>query len=431
VVGLGAGIGQRRGRWRRVTAVAMGVRRAMGIVGAAALVTATGAAASGAAVEGKADAGSRPAVVVAVGDSLISGVAGRWAGNSLEDSGSRDGTDRACTPGPTPGSCATDDPAMIYGSSLADSCLRSDSAEVMSARIPGVARINLACSGATTANVRPRSDGGQSNHGEAPQVDQLASVARKYRVRMIVMSIGLNDMNFSNVIIQCGYRFGDDHGLALPHGDCKGAEQTFLAAAPRVPRAIERVVDDIRRAMRKRGYASDSYRIVLQSVPTLLPRAADLRYPEQDVVDRVNQCPFYDADVQWIRTTAMPLLASVVKQAAAAKHAEFLDVLNLFAGHEICSAHDGLVTAAGPASAKTSEWGRFVSLSHAALQGATADNPLLGVDEIYHPSYFGQLALGLCLRQVAAAPPGVHTCTSVPGAGVRTLTNTIAWSRHG
>jgi hypothetical protein len=120
-----------------------------------------------------------------------------------------------------------------------------------------------------------------------------------------------------------------------------------------------------------------------------------------------------------------------VKQAAAAKHADFLDVLNLFAGHEICSVHDSLVTAAAPPSAKTSEWGRFVSLSHAVPQGATAENPLLGQDEIYHPNYFGQLALGSCLRLVAAAPPGVHTCTSVPRAAVTTQTKTIASSRHG
>ena len=49
--------------------------------------------------QSEAGPGSGPTAVVSMGDSFISGEAGRWNGNSLNILGTRDGTDRAarCT----------------------------------------------------------------------------------------------------------------------------------------------------------------------------------------------------------------------------------------------------------------------------------------------------------------------------------------------
>jgi hypothetical protein len=71
--------------------------------------------------------------IVSLGDSYISGEAGRWQGNSINASGDRDGTDRAAY------NCAAAvcsyDPARVYGASAADGCDRSDVAEIKSATI--------------------------------------------------------------------------------------------------------------------------------------------------------------------------------------------------------------------------------------------------------------------------------------------------------
>ncbi|AWZ04788.1 MULTISPECIES: hypothetical protein [unclassified Streptomyces] len=63
---------------------------------------------------------SGPAVAVAMGDSFISGEAGRWLGNTDRYDGSRNGTDRAWTGG------SKYDPAKVYGASGAvGGCHRS------------------------------------------------------------------------------------------------------------------------------------------------------------------------------------------------------------------------------------------------------------------------------------------------------------------
>jgi hypothetical protein len=149
-----------------------------------------------AAAEARAVTAPPPTAAVSMGDSYISGEAGRWKGNSDDGSAGRDGTDRAWTG-------STYDPARVYGTTYANGCDRSDVAEVRSAPTVGQAQINLACSGATTANIFRASHGGRSFKGEAPQADQLASVAAHYRVRLIALSIGGNDLRFADVITAC------------------------------------------------------------------------------------------------------------------------------------------------------------------------------------------------------------------------------------
>src|SRR3954470_21926314 len=112
-----------------------------------AVVAATLALAPGAA----AGPGSAKTAIVSLGDSYISGEAGRWQGNSVNAAGDRDGTDRAAF------NCAAAvcsyDSARVYGPSAANGCDRSDVAEIKSATISVDQKINLACSGATTANI--------------------------------------------------------------------------------------------------------------------------------------------------------------------------------------------------------------------------------------------------------------------------------------
>src|SRR5213078_3189955 len=66
-----------------------------------------------------------PTAVVSMGDSYISGEAGRWQSNSPNSAGSRDGTDRACVF--TAGVCTAYDKSLVYiPPSDTKGCHRSD-----------------------------------------------------------------------------------------------------------------------------------------------------------------------------------------------------------------------------------------------------------------------------------------------------------------
>src|SRR5918912_27143 len=138
----------------------------------------------------------KPTAIVSLGDSYISGEAGRWAGNSNDSAGDRDGTDRAYFNG-------TYDPSRVYGASAANGCHRSDVAEVRSSTTGLSARLNIACSGAVTRNIFRASNGGEPEKGEPPQADQLQLLARQYRIRLIVLSIGGNDLGFASIVQDC------------------------------------------------------------------------------------------------------------------------------------------------------------------------------------------------------------------------------------
>ncbi len=92
--------------------------------------------------------------IVTLGDSFISGEAGRWQGNSIVSTTDRAGTDRAWTG-------TGYDPSRIYGATDANGCHRSDVSEVDSATVAVAREVNLACSGAVTANIFRPSQGGQ------------------------------------------------------------------------------------------------------------------------------------------------------------------------------------------------------------------------------------------------------------------------------
>src|SRR5262249_10237189 len=125
--------------------------------------------------------------IVSLGDSFISGEAGRWQGNSLNILGTRDGTGPAA-------SCflgifSSYDATRVYGSSYGNGCHRSDVATIQSATISANKHINIACSGAKTENIWRASQGGVSFKGEAPQADQLATIAQQYNVKLVVLTI--------------------------------------------------------------------------------------------------------------------------------------------------------------------------------------------------------------------------------------------------
>ncbi|CAM5290050.1 GDSL-type esterase/lipase family protein [Streptomyces avidinii] len=340
--------------------------------------------------------GTGPTAVVSMGDSYISGEAGRWKGNSLTNSGNRNGTDRGWVSG------STYDPGKVYGTT-AGGCHRSDSAEVRSAGAIADVAVNLACSGAVSDNVFRASNGGVSYKGEAPQADQLAAVAASHNVKVIALSIGGNDLGFADIIKDCALDFVIWNSYCYDDQQY-GVDQKIDAVMGNVGKSV----DEIRAVMRTAGYADSGYRIVLQSYPSPIPRGAENRYTQSDW-SRLNSggCPFWNRDSDWARDSLVPQIAGRIKAAAAAKGVQFLDLRDMMQGREVCAKASKQVTSAVPASAKTSEWARWIDNNE--TQGL--------IQESMHPNYFGQLAAGRCLALVVAQPASSgFSCKNTAGA---------------
>jgi hypothetical protein len=340
-----------------------------------------------------------PSAAVALGDSYISGEAGRWEGNSINPLGNRDGTDRAFTGTGYDLSRVYEPPSDTNG------CHRSDVAEIRSATLPVDEEINLSCSGAQTRNIFRASRGGEGQNGEPPQADQLAVVARQRRVRLVALSIGGNDLGFASLVSACLQAYVS----AQP--PCGPSQQRAVDARfARAMAGVSKAIDEVRAVMSAAGYARSDYRVVLQSYPSAIPRGPEIRVPEADRNRRTNVdgCPFYDADASWGRDRLVPLIANGLKFTAADRGVGFMDLRDFLQGHEFCSRSTRLATPLSPPTAETSDWARFLNISAVQTQGQ--------LQETFHPNAYAQRALGRCLT-LFAARSGNAACTTTPGGG--------------
>jgi hypothetical protein len=349
--------------------------------------------------------GSPRDAIVSIGDSYISGEAGRWQGNSINLTGDRDGTDRAASCS-TPATC-TYDPGQVYlNGTDANGCHRSDVAEIIGAAIPADLKVNLACSGAETANLLHSTNGGQAFKGEAPQANQLAFIAAARKVKLIAVSIGGNDLGFAALVQSCLTAYLT---FAPP---CKTTQEgPFLQSFVPVLGRVDAVLKTVRGVMRATGYSDDAYRLVLQSYPSVLPRASENRYAERDPVRSAGGgCPVYDSDSDWARDEVVPRIARGLRAVALANGAQFLDLRDAFQGREFCSESSSLVGVGGssPPDATVHEWGRF--LNQASLTEGE-------IQELFHPNAFGQQALARCLTLLWAQSGPEYRCTNQAGQG--------------
>ena len=336
--------------------------------------------------------------VVSMGDSFISGEAGRWEGNSLNPFGSRDGTDRAAYDCGWWG-CSYD-AHRVYGTSFDNDCDRSDVAPISSSGIAVSARINIACSGAETANIWRASQGGQSYKGEAPQADQLATIAKKRAVKLIVLTITANDLGFSDHVIDCTVAWSTSS--ADNPNYCHDEEQAEMEAAMPAARAgLAKSIDEIRAVMSGTGYSSSQYRLLMAGYASPIPVGADFRYPETGW-SRLDTggCPFWDEDADWAKNVATPYIVDNMREIAAQKGVQFLDVRDALNGHEVCHRSSSLVSGSVPKSEAGSEWVRWVNSG--CCQGEA--------QESLHPNAYGQRAIGRCFALAYAQPSGNWTC---------------------
>lgn len=339
---------------------------------------------------------SGPTAIVSLGDSFISGEAGRWNGNSLNMFGTRDGTDRAARC--TLGIFCSYDAARVYGSTASNGCHRSDVATIKSAVVSVQEKINIACSGAKSVNIWRASQGGASFKGEAPQADQLLTIAQQKNVKMVVLTISANDFGFADRVINCTVSW------ILGLGPCNGAEQaTMNGLKPGAQAGLRKSIDEVRAVMAAAGYAPSQWKFVIAGYSSPVPAAADVRYSGSDRW-WTGGCPFYNDDFDWAKFTATPFIVDSMREVAAEKSVQFLDVRDALNGHESCHRNSSLVTSSGPNST-TKEWVRWVNTG--CCQG--------DAQESMHPNAYGQKAIGTCVQLMYAKPTGNWTCRNTPG----------------
>ena len=286
--------------------------------------------------------------VVTVGDSYISGEAGRWAGSSNAS------TSYADALGPT----AYYDNAAGTGEQI-NRCHRSRSAEAFVGG--GVSGLNLACSGARTATFtdgngyfKPGLDFYDDGAGRIGQAKALQQFAAGYNVTMVVVSIGGNDFNFGSIVQTCVSDFLSSPSWFKNYcNDDSSVTSNFTSAnVAAVKSRIATAYQNVRTAMRNAGYADGAWTMLVQNYPSPLPRSTGIRYGESGYTrQNTGGCGFWNADLNWANDTALPTISSTVVGAvstAGIANSRTLDLSAAFNGRRLCESTVGLYEEKGP-----------------------------------------------------------------------------------
>lgn len=354
--------------------------------------------------------------VVTVGDSYISGEAGRWAGNSNSSSAYADAL----------GSSAYDDTAS--GEAI-PRCHRSRSAEAFIGS--GTLGANLACSGAKAAtstdsdgNFKPGLDFYDDGAGHVGQAKALQQFATTHNVKLVAVSIGGNDFNFGSIVQSCVVDFLYSPSWAKDYcNDDSSVTANFTSANIAAVKArIATGLQNLRTAMRNAGYADSSWTLLVQNYPSPIPNSSGFRYSQSGYTrQNTGGCGFWDADANWANATALPTINSTVTGAITASGLANVRTLNLasaFNGRRLCENTVGLYEEKGLTSwtqagaVDRTEWINQIRTV------TTAGSSPYYIQESLHPNYWAQLALRSCVRQAwNAGTPRSGSCT-IAGTGL-------------
>jgi len=341
--------------------------------------------------------GTGTPAVVTLGDSAISGEAGRWAGNTNGDPARVDAL------GPT---AYWDTPS---GEAI-PGCHRSKAAQAHIGH--GVLSYNLACSGATTAThgtaageaFKPGIDFYSDAQGRKGQALALQELAATRNVKAVVVMIGANNYGFADVVTRCVANWltspswwknycSDDSDMTSRFTPARIASETA-----NVRNALVRVSD----AMAHAGYIPAQYKILAQTYWSPLPRGAQIRYPETGWARQaVGGCGVWNRDADWANDTVVTALNTTTRDAAATSglgNVRVLDLQTALNGRRLCENTVGLLEETGVASwtsagaVDKTEWVE-------QIRTATAIVGPYQIQEASHASYWGQLAMRNCLRQ--------------------------------
>lgn len=334
--------------------------------------------------------------VVSLGDSAISGEAGRWAGNT---NGSSDNIDAG-------GADAYFDNATRTAEQI-PGCHRSEAAAIHIGG--GVSSLNLACSGAQTAthgggssDFKPGIDFSNSSYGKG-QALSLQEFASTHNVKMVAVLIGANDYGFADILQSCyldwytspswwpNYCY-DDSGISSRFTSTNIAAKTA---------AIKGAFLNVRQAMANAGYADSSYTIMAHTYWSPIPGGAGNRYPQSGYTRQtVGGCGMWNRDADWANNTVVPTFNGSVRNAVTQtglSNIKVLDLQSSLNGRRLCENTVGLLEEKGVASWTSSGAVDKTEWVNQLRTTSTVFGPYQ-VQESMHASYWGQLAMRSCMR---------------------------------
>ncbi len=354
--------------------------------------------------------GSGTPTTISLGDSFISGEAGRWAGNTDESSSKTDAL----------GSTAYYDNSTDTGE-LIKGCHRSKSAEVYIGG--GVGGENLACSGAKTTSFteeglfKPGIDFYNSGGNEG-QALMLQHFAANHNVKLVALSIGGNNFNFASIVQTCVEDFLEST-IFYDFYCSKESSVTnnfTTSNVNKVKGEIETAIKNVATAMTNAGYSSSQYTLLVQDYPSPIPNGSEFRYTQSGYSRQfTGGCGFWNTDANYANATMLPTIDSTVLGAAAGvglSNVKTMELSSAFNSHRLCDKGVGLLEEEGLSNWKASE---AVNKSEWFNQIRTIET-LIGpyeLQEDIHPNYWAQLGLRNCLTQAynAGTPKG-GTCTT-------------------
>jgi hypothetical protein len=359
--------------------------------------------------------GSGTPTTVSVGDSFISGEAGRWAGNTNESSSEIDAL----------GSTAYYDNSTDTGE-LIEGCHRSKSAEVYIGG--GVNGENLACSGAKTASFteeglfKPGIDFYNSG-GHEGQALMLQHYAAEHNVKLVALSIGGNNFNFAGIVQTCV----EDFLESTFFDDFYCSEESSVTSnfssgnVSKIKGEIEGAIKNIATAMSNAGYTSSQYTILVQDYPSPIPNGSEFRYSQSGYTRQTTGgCGLWNKDANYANATMLPTIDSTVFGAASGvglTNVKTMELGSAFNSHRLCDKGVGLLEEEGLSNWKATE---AVNKSEWFNQIRTITGlfPPYELQEDIHPDYWAQLGLRNCLTQAynSGTPKG-GTCT-ISGSGL-------------
>jgi hypothetical protein len=363
------------------------------IVGVAALIGAVGVPAAHA--DGP---GVGTSNVVTVGDSYISGEAGRWAGNASSQSY----VDAL-------GSTAYYDNATNSGETISG-CHRSKSNESVIGG--GVVGKNLACSGAKTATTpyssgsdfKPGLDFYDDGAGHQGQAKMLQSYASTHNVKLVVISIGGNDYQFADIVQDCveDFLYSPSWWPDYCKDDSIVTSQMTSSNITAKTTAIKNAILRVNTAMANAGYSSSQFSLLVQTYPSPIPNGSGFRYSQSGYTRQsTGGCGFWNADADYANSTLLPNIDNSVLNAAAQTglpNVKTMELRSAFNGRRLCENTVSRVDSSG-----YSNWNAPGALDHIewfqGIRTVTTIGSDYYVQESLHPDYLAQLALRNCVRQ--------------------------------
>jgi hypothetical protein len=353
--------------------------------------------------------------IVSVGDSAISGEAGRWAGNTNGSSSNVDAL------GPTAYyDNATNTAEQIPG------CHRSKSAEVYIGG--GMNAVNLACSGARTytqtpgsGDFKPGLDFFSDASGRKGQALMLQQFASTHNVKAVTVLIGANNYGFADIVQQCVVDF-----LTSPtwwkdycYDDSSVSSRFTAANQATITTQVAGAFQNLRTAMRNAGYADNAWTLDVQTYASPLPRGSGIRYSESGYTRQsTGGCGVWNKDADWANDTAVVAMNNSAKNGAIQSgltNTKVLDMSQLLNGRRLCENTVGLLEEKGLANwtvagaVDQTEWVSQIRTT------STIFGPYQ-LQEGLHPSYWGEKALRNCVRQAYnGGTPRGGVCTHGTG----------------